>query len=120
MNNVFLKGRLVADPQVRQSGDNTMTTFTIAVDKYSKEGNKADFIDCVAFKKTAEFISNYFNKGKEIIVIGSISVNTYQDKDGNTKKSVNVIVSNVEFCGKQSSGESKEIEEISNDEDLPF
>ena len=85
MNNVILIGRLVADPELKttQSGIE-VTSFRIAVDRpYSKDGEKkTDFIDIVAWRKTAAFICQYFTKGKPIVINGSLQTRSYETKDG--------------------------------------
>lgn len=134
MNKVILKGRMVADPELRQTQSGIAhTSFKIAVDKYVKDGEKAaDFIDCDAWRGTAELISKYFAKGKEILVEGAIHNNNYQRADGTKVYTYLVTVDRVEFCGgKNDSGAapaaSNDIpdnldgfEEILSDGDVPF
>lgn len=108
INNVVLMGRLTAVPELKttQSGISTIK-FGVAVERrYNKQGEEkqTDFIDCVAWRQTAEFISKYFNKGSMIAVVGSIQTRSYEDKNGNKRKAVEVQVENVSFCG--SKGES--------------
>ena len=97
INSVVLKGRLTADPEIRE-GETMVARYSLAVDRRTGD---ADFIRCVAFGKTAEFVSNYLKKGQEICVIGHLQINSYTDKDGNKTSSADVIVSNHEFCGKK-------------------
>ena len=106
MNKVFLTGRLTADPELRQSQNGTsVCRFTIACDRRyanKKTGEReADFISCIAFKNTAEFVSRYFTKGKMITVDGSLRSGSYKDKkhDDVTHYTTDVLVDNVEFCG---------------------
>lgn len=97
-------GRLVADPELRQTPNGiSVVSFTIAIDRsYSKDRERqADFVDIVAWRRTAEFVSRYFSKGKMIIVEGSIQTRIYEDKQGNKRKAVEVVADNVQF------GESK-------------
>lgn len=106
INNVVLMGRLTAAPELKttQSGISTVR-FSIAVERrYNKQGEEkqTDFIDCVAWRQTAEFVSKYFNKGSMIAVIGSIQTRNYEDKNGNKRKAVEVQVDNVSFCGSKS------------------
>lgn len=100
MNNVILIGRLVADPELKttQSGIE-VTSFRIAVDlPYSKDGEKkADFIDIVAWRKTAAFICQYFTKGKPIVINGSLQTRSYETKDGSKRYVTEVLADNVEF-----------------------
>ena len=103
INNVVLMGRLTAVPELKttQSGISTVR-FSVAVERrYNKQGEErqTDFIDCVAWRQTAEFVSKYFNKGSMIAVIGSIQTRSYEDKNGNKRKAVEVQVDNVSFCG---------------------
>ena len=103
INNVVLMGRLTAVPELKttQSGISTVR-FSIAVERrYNKQGEErqTDFIDCVAWRQTAEFVSKYFNKGSMIAVEGSIQTRNYEDKNGNKRKAVEVQVDNVSFCG---------------------
>ena len=103
INNVVLMGRLTAVPELKttQSGISTVR-FSVAVERrYNKQGEdrQTDFIDCVAWRQTAEFVSKYFNKGSMIAVVGSIQTRNYEDKNGNKRKAVEVQVDNVSFCG---------------------
>ena len=103
INNVVLMGRLTAAPELKttQSGISTVR-FSVAVERrYNKQGEdrQTDFIDCVAWRQTAEFVSKYFNKGSMIAVEGSIQTRNYEDKNGNKRKAVEVQVDNVSFCG---------------------
>lgn len=101
MNNVILIGRLVADPELRttQSGLE-VTTFRVAVDRpYSKDAEKkADFIDVVAWRKTAAFVCQYFSKGKPIVINGSLQTRSYEAKDGSKRFVTEVLAENVEFA----------------------
>ena len=100
MNSVQLVGRLVRDPEVKYSnGGTTIARFTVAVDrKFKKEGQPdADFISCLAFGKTAEFMEKYFFKGMRIGLNGSIQTGSYKNKDGNTVYTTDVLADNVEF-----------------------
>lgn len=106
INNVVLMGRLTAVPELKttQSGISTVR-FSVAVERrYNKQGEdrQTDFIDCVAWRQTAEFVSKYFNKGSMIAVEGSIQTRNYEDKNGNKRKAVEVQVDNVSFCGSKS------------------
>ena len=102
MNNVNLIGRLTADPELKRTQSGTaMVRFSIAVDRaYTKQGEEkqADFINCVAWDKKAEFICKYFSKGQKIALTGSIRTGSYTDKDGNKRNTFDVWLDNVEFC----------------------
>lgn len=125
MNNVSLIGRLTKDPELKttQSGL-PVCRFTVAVDRtYSKD--QTDFINCIAWRKTAEFISSYFSKGQRIALTGSIQTGSYTDKDGKTVYTTDINVNNVEFCERRKksdsdSNNSVEAEEMPFDDDLPF
>ena len=101
MNIVSLVGRLTKDPEVGMSqNQKAYARFTVAVDRRFKDesGNRqADFISCVAFGKTADFIVAYFSKGSKIGVTGSIQTGSYQDQNGNTVYTTDVLVEGAEF-----------------------
>ncbi len=103
MNSVVLMGRLTRDPELRytQSTNTAQCSFTIAVDRRFKAqdgSTKADFINCVAWRQTAEFISKYFAKGSRILVLGSIQVRDYENNEGKKVYVTEVIVEQAEFC----------------------
>ncbi len=110
MNVVILVGRLTADPELKTSpGGKNYCKFSVAVDRgYVKAGEerKADFINCTAWDKTAEFVSNYFEKGKWIAVEGSLRQDNYTNRDGVKMYSYNVNVNSVSFVGDKKSGDS--------------
>lgn len=100
MNRAYIIGRLAGDPELRQTGSGiAVTSFTVAVDRpYHKEADKqTDWIDVVAWRNTAEFICKYFHKGSPIVVEGSIQTRNWEDKEGNKRKSVEVVADGVEF-----------------------
>ncbi len=106
LNVAVLMGRLVADPELRTTPNGvSVTSFTIAVDRdYVTAGQQrqADFIDVVAWRKTAEFIAKYFHKGSMIAVQGSIQTRSYDDKNGVRRKAVEVVADTVSFTGSKS------------------
>ena len=107
LNIVALMGRLVADPELRHTPNGIATcSFRIAVDRsYSKDGErKADFIDIVAWRQTAEFVCKYFHKGNLIAVDGSIQTRTYEDKTGSKRYAFEVVANNVNFTGGKDNG----------------
>lgn len=113
MNKVELMGRLVKDIELKKGkNDNVYGVFTLAVNR--KENKEiADFIDCVAFGKLAEIISEYTEKGNRIIVTGSLHFDRYQDKEGNNRVSTNIIVDDFFFVDyKVKKDESKKDEQI--------
>lgn len=133
MNKAQLVGRLTKDVEVRYSqGDSQMAIarFTVAVDRRGKN-NEADFISCVAFGKTAEFIEKYFSKGNRIGICGHIQTGSYTDKDGKKVYTTEVVADEAEFVESKSSAEQgKEQPKVDEngfmnipdniDEDLPF
>ena len=103
LNVVAIMGRLVADPELRttQSGTN-VCSFRIACDRnFARQGEQrqADFIDIVAWRQQAEFVSKYFQKGSLIAIEGSLQTRQYQDKQGNNRTAVEVVANNINFAG---------------------
>ena len=99
LNKVILMGRLTADPEIRMSQSNKeVMSFSIAVNRRFKR-DETDFINCVAWEKTAKFIHTYFRKGQLINVCGSLQTRTWDDAHGNKRYSTEVIVNEVNFCG---------------------
>lgn len=102
MNRAIIMGRLVADAELRKTPNGvSVTSFTVAVNRRfsSKDGERqADFIDVVAWRQTAEFISKYFQKGSMIALEGSIQTRTYQDKQGNNRKATEIVADQAYFC----------------------
>lgn len=103
LNSVIIMGRLTADPELRQTNNAVDTTsFTVAVDRgYAKAGEEkqADFINCVAWRQTAVFITKYFHKGSMIAIQGKIQTRKYEDKEGKKRTATEIIVDNASFCG---------------------
>ncbi len=135
MNSVQLLGRLARDPEVRYTaGDNptAVARFTVAcARKYKKDAEQtADFISCMAFGKTAEFIERYFTKGNSIALNGRIQTGSYTNKDGNKVYTTDVVVDTLEFVGSKNESNSSNAANPKNDdfmnipdnieEDLPF
>lgn len=102
MNKVVLLGRLTKDPEVKMTASQTsFCNFTIAVDRRFKDANgqrQADFISCVAWRQTAQFIGNYFRKGSKILVGGSIQSRSYDDANGQKRYVTEVVVDEVDFA----------------------
>ena len=106
LNHITIMGRLVRDPELRRTGSGiAVTSFTVAVDRDfgGRDGGEreTDFIDCVAWRQTGEFVSKYFTKGSMIVVSGRLQIRGWTDKDGNKRRSAEVVADNVYF------GESK-------------
>ena len=145
LNKVILGGRLTADIELKTTPSGvSVCTFSLAINrKYSKEGEQAtDFINCVAWRGTAEFISKYFHKGNSICIMGNIQTRSYTDKDGIKRSVTEVIVDEAMFVDSKSEtatfggaqgsqgyvpqaygenlGVSAEFEALGSDEGLPF
>lgn len=130
MNNITLTGRLTADVELKKTTSGvSVCSFTIAV-KRPHVKDVTDFIDCTAWRSTAEFVAKYFGKGKSIGVCGMLASRKYEDKNGNKRTAHEVIVDNVEFIGDKSAAQSAEDDQPRempqeeppqiNDDDLPF
>lgn len=107
MNKVILIGRLTKDPEVRYTqGQETMAVarYTLAVDRNRKQdnGQNADFINCISFKKSAEFAEKYFHQGTKLVVTGRIQTGSYTNKDGQKVYTTDVIVEDQEFAESKS------------------
>lgn len=102
MNKVILLGRITRNPETRQAGETTVTRFIIAVDRRFRAKDEtsptADFPSVVAFGKTAEFISKYFEQGMKIALEGRIQTGNYTDKDGVKHYTTDIIAETVDFC----------------------
>ena len=138
MNKVILMGRLTRDPEVRMSGDTAVARFSLAIDRrFKKDGEQtADFINCVAFGKTGEFIEKYGRKGTKFVVEGRIQTGSYTNKDGQKVYTTDVVVEQVEFAESKSSADGNTTNNTANsnaptdtsfmdipdsiDEELPF
>lgn len=101
LNKIILMGRLTRDPELRRTGTGTaVTSFSLAVDRdfKSQSGEKeTDFIDIVAWRSTAEFVSKYFTKGRMAVVEGRLQIRDWTDKDGGKRRSAEVVADNVYF-----------------------
>lgn len=113
MNKVILMGRLVRDPEIRYTqGENSMAVarFTLAVDRRFKRDNQptADFISCICFRKTAEFVEKYCKKGTRLAVDGSWQTGSYTNKDGNKVYTNDCLVDNCEFAESKATAEQNQ------------
>lgn len=130
MNKIVLLGRLTKDPETRytQTTNTQVTSFTLAVNRrFVKQGEErqADFINIVAWSKTAEFVSKYFKKGQQVGVIGRIQTRNYDDEQGIKHYVTEVIAEEVYFAGDKKDATQNDIQttddfEITNSDDLPF
>lgn len=112
INNVTLLGRLTATPELKATPTGvSVTGFALAVDRrYQAKGGErvTDFINCVAWRSTAEFITKYFAKGDPIAITGEIQTRKYTDNDGNNRTAFEVIVNQASFCGSKAGGNSEQ------------
>ena len=110
LNHIVIMGRLTRDPELRRTGSGVaVASFTLAVDRdfTGKDGEKeTDFIDCVAWRNTGEFVSKYFTKGRMACVSGSLQLRDWTDKDGNKRRSAEVIANNVYFADSKNAAEN--------------
>lgn len=130
MNKVNLIGRLTADTELRYNDNNIgYTRFNLAVNRNFLNANgerEADFISCVAWRKTAELINKHFGKGSEIGVSGRIQTGSYDDKDGNKRYTTDVIIEEITFIGSKKEGRpapeytGQPVEEAAQQETDPF
>ena len=101
LNHIVLMGRLTRDPELRRTGSGVaVASFTLAVDRdYAVQGaeKETDFVDIVAWRNTAEFVSKYFTKGRMAVVCGRLQIRNWNDKEGNKRRSAEVIAENVYF-----------------------
>ena len=103
LNHIVIMGRLTRDPELRRTGSGTaVASFTVAVDRdFGKNENgekETDFIDCVAWRSTAEFVSKYFTKGRMAVVSGRLQVRKWQNQEGENRYSTEVVADNVYFA----------------------
>ena len=107
LNHITIMGRLTREPELRRTGNGiAAVSFTLAVDRdfSSREAREngereTDFIDCVAWRGTAEFVDKYFGRGQMAVVSGRLQIRDWTDKDGNKRHSAEVVADNVYFCG---------------------
>lgn len=109
LNHVVIMGRMVRDPELRQLDNGTsVTSFSVAVDRnyVDKTTNErqADFLNVVAWRQTADFVCKYFHQGDMIALEGSLQSRKYTDKDGNNRIAIEIVASNISFCGGKNGG----------------
>lgn len=129
LNHIVIMGRLGKDPELRRTQSGVaVATFNLAVDRDFKDkatGQRAtDWITCVAWRSTAEFVEKYFAKGSQVLVAGRLQMRDWTDKDGNKRISAEVQAENVYFAGAKTEGGQRELPEFEemddDDPDLPF
>ena len=111
LNHITIMGRLTRDPELRRTGNGTaVASFTLAVDRdfAPRDGGEreTDFIDCVAWRQTGEFVSKYFTKGRMAVVSGRLQIRGWTDKDGNKRRTAEVVADNVYFGDSRRDGDS--------------
>ena len=126
LNHIVIMGRLTAAPELRYTQQNTpVASFTLAVDRDYQQGGserQTDFIPCVAWRSTAEFVSKYFTKGSMAAVSGRLQLRDWTDKDGNKRRTAEVVVDSIYFGESKKRDASPDVpfEEIPDDGELPF
>ena len=132
LNKIFLMGRLTRDPELRRTGSGlAVASFSLAVDRdfKSQSGEKeTDFIDIVAWRNTAEFVSKYFTKGRMAVVEGRLQIRDWTDKEGNKRRSSEVVADSIYFgyskkdtgMPAQSYSNNGSFSEVEDDGELPF
>ena len=111
LNHITIMGRLTRDPELRRTGSGVaVASFTVAVDRDfgGRDGGEreTDFIDCVAWRQTGEFVSKYFTKGRMIVVSGRLQIRSWTDKDGNKRRTAEVVADNCYFGDSKRDGDS--------------
>ena len=132
LNHITIMGRMTKDPELRRTNSGTsVASFTLAVERDLSKEKETDFIDCVAWKNTADFVSNYFSKGKMAIVSGRLQIRSWKDKEGNSRRTAEVVAENVYFGDSKKdagdkyeaamSGQTQDYAVVDGDDgDLPF
>ena len=111
LNHITIMGRFVRDPEMRRTGSGiAVTSFTLAVDRDFKASSanekEVDFIDCVAWRQAGEFVGKYFTRGRMAVVSGRLQIRSWTDKDGNKRRTAEVIADNVYFADSKSESAS--------------
>ena len=111
LNHITIMGRLTRDPELRRTGSGiAVASFTVAVDRDfgGRDGGEkeTDFIDCVAWRQTGEFVSKYFTKGRMIVVSGRLQIRGWTDKDGNKRRTAEVVADNCYFGDSKRDGDN--------------
>lgn len=140
LNHIVIMGRLTRDPELRRTGSGVaVTSFTLAVDRdyAGKDQNEkeTDFLDCVAWRSTGEFVSKYFAKGRMACVSGRLQIRAWTDKDGNSRRSAEIVADNVYFADSKTAADNgasspapaggysipqNDFAQLDDDEELPF
>ena len=118
LNKIIMMGRLTRDPELRKAGETPVCSFSIACDRdfKSKSGEKeTDFVDVVAWRATAEFVSKYFTKGRMVVVEGRLQNRDWTDKEGNKRRTTEIIANNVYFGDSKPATQSEDAAEPPED-----
>lgn len=121
LNRITIMGRMTKDAELRRTDSGkAVTSFTLAVDRDFEKG-KTDFIDCVAWGNTAEFVAKYFSKGRMAVASGRLQLRDWTDKDGNKRRAAEVVADSVYFADSKKDADSNTgFKEIEDDGELPF
>lgn len=125
LNKCILIGRMTKDIEIRHTNSGkAVGTFTIAINNGYGENQTTDFINCVAWEKKAEFIKNWFGKGRTIVIVGRITTRSWEDETGQKKYATEVVVNEVSFAGEKreetTTDSMEDFTPVDNDEDLPW
>lgn len=126
LNKIFIMGRLTADPELRRTQQGTaVASFTLAVDRIGKDKG-TDFIPCVAWRNTADFVGSYFSKGRMAVVEGRLQIREFTDKEANKRKVSEVVVDSINFADSKKSDpldtfvKENKFVAVDDDDDIPF
>lgn len=121
LNIITIMGRITKDIELRRTNNGTsVASFTVAVDR-DFDKSKTDFIECVAWKNTAEFAAKYFGKGSKVVLSGSLQMRDWEDKNGSKRRNAEIIVNSMYFAeSKNTNNEQSFVEVEEDDSDLPF
>lgn len=122
LNIITVMGRITKDIELRRTNNGTsVASFTVAVDR-DFDKTKTDFIECVAWKNTAEFAAKYFGKGSKVVLSGSLQMRDWEDKNGSKRRNAEIIVNSIYFAdSKNANNAEPQFAEVEDDDsDLPF
>lgn len=127
LNRIIIMGRMTRDPELRHTNNGTaVASFTLAADRPGKDKG-TDFIDCTAWKNTAEFVNSYFSKGRMAVVEGRLQIDDWTDTNGNKKRTAKVMVDNIYFGDSKRDADpldaftkNNEFVEVEDNDTLPF
>lgn len=109
LNKTIIMGRFTRDPELRRTVNGTaVASFTIACDRDFSKDNEVDFVDCVAWRQTGEFVSKYFAKGRMAVVCGRLQTRSWTDKDGNKRRTTEIVADNVYFGDSKHTGSEQQ------------